>query len=243
MKLGSFFSRGNKVVSISAISDFNKHNRYKWVARKAKETPAGAKVLDAGAGTGLYRHLFSHCDYKSQDFCELADYSYDKIDYVCDINQIPVPDQSFDLILCTEVLEHVSEPIMVIEEFSRIVQRGGKILLSAPLGCGIHQEPHIYYGGFTPFWYQRFLPHFSFEIIEITPNGGFFKHYGQESARFLTYLFPEQRPQMLKILAFPFKVFLAGYFSVFMPIVCNFLDKFDKDRHFTVGYFVEAIKK
>jgi hypothetical protein len=39
------------VVSISAIYDFNKHNRYKGVARKAKETPAGAKVLDAGAGT------------------------------------------------------------------------------------------------------------------------------------------------------------------------------------------------
>jgi len=38
-------------------------------------------------------------------------------------------------------------------------------------------------------------------------------------------------------------VFLAGYFSVFMPIVCNFIDKFDKDRRFTVGYFVEAIKK
>jgi hypothetical protein len=87
------------------------------------------------------------------------------------------------------------------------------------------------------------LPQFSFEIIEITPNGGFFKHYGQESARFLTYLFPEQRPQMLRILAFPFKMFLAGYFSVSMPIVCNFLDRFDKDRRFTVGYFVEAIKK
>ena len=89
LKLGRFFSRGNKVVSISAIYDFNKHNRYKWVARKAKETPAGAKVLDAGAGTGLYRDLFSHCDYKSQDFCELVDYSYDKMDYIFTVSSVP----------------------------------------------------------------------------------------------------------------------------------------------------------
>ena len=231
------------MVSISAIYDFNKHNRYEWVARKAKETPAGAKVLDAGAGTGLYRHLFSHCDYKCQDFCELSDYSYDKMDYICDITQIPVADQSFDLILCTEVLEHVSEPIRVIEEFSRIVRKDGKILLSAPLGCGIHQEPHIYYGGFTPFWYQRFLPQFSFEIVDITSNGGFFKHYGQESMRFMTYLFPDKIPWGFKLLLLPFKVILYCYFGIIIPALCHYLDKFDRDRRFTVGYFVEAIKK
>ena len=48
------------MVSILAIYDFNKHNRYKGVARKAKETPVGAKVLDAGREhdcIGTFSHI------------------------------------------------------------------------------------------------------------------------------------------------------------------------------------------
>ncbi len=230
---------------LDKIFNFNKYNCERWVAKKAREIPAGARVLDAGAGSVPYKDCFLHCDYKTQDFCQYhgSEWSYGKIDYVCDITNIPVPDESFDVVLCTEVFEHVPEPIQVIKEFSRILKAGGKLLLSAPLGCGIHQEPFIYYGGYTPFWYKRFLPMYGFEDVTVTPNGGFFKHYGQESARFLSYLFPEQHSPMRKIMALPLRIVLKGYFRVLMPILCYYLDRFDKDHHFTVGYFVETVKK
>jgi SAM-dependent methyltransferase len=230
---------------IDKIFNFNVYNRNQWVAEKAQEIPAGSRVLDAGAGSTRYRDYFLHCDYKTQDFCQYrgAEWKYGEIDYVCDITKIPVPDESCDVVLCTEVFEHVPEPIEVIKEFSRILKGGGRLLLSAPLGCGIHQEPYIYYGGYTPFWYQRFLPKYGFEDVKVTPNGGFFKHYGQESARFLTYLFPEQQALLKRILALPFKVILTSFFRVLMPILCHFLDRLDKDHHFTVGYFVETVKK
>lgn len=230
---------------IGEIFNFNAYNRGQWIAKKAQEIPAGSRVLDAGAGSTRYRDYFLHCDYKTQDFCQYhgAEWNYGKIDYVCDINKIPVPDESFDVVLCTEVFEHVPEPIEVIKEFSRILKGGGKLLLSAPLGCGIHQEPYIYYGGYTPFWYHRFLPKYGFEDVKVTANGGFFKHYGQESARFLTYLFPEQQVLLKKIMALPLKVILAGFFRGLMPVLCHYLDRLDKDRHFTVGYFVETVKR
>jgi ubiquinone/menaquinone biosynthesis C-methylase UbiE len=230
---------------VKKIFDFNQFNRDMWVEKKAMQVPKGSKVLDAGAGTGRYRRLFSHCDYKAQDFCKEPSTigRYTKMDYVCDVTSIPAPDESFDVILCTEVLEHVPEPIKVIREFSRMLKKGGTLLLTAPLGCGIHQQPFIYYGGFTPYWYMKFLSEYGFEDIRITPNGGFFKHYGQESQRFISYMFPSNSIGRGKLLVLPLKVVPETFFRIFMPILCHVLDRTDKDKCFTVGYFVEAKRK
>lgn len=227
------------------IFNFNQHTRDRWVRKKAKEIPQGSKVLDAGAGRGCYRALFSHCEYKTQDFAKELDTigKYTTLDYTCDIVEIPVADEFFDVVLCTEVLEHVPEPIKAIKEFSRILRSGGRLLLSAPLGCGMHQNPYIFYGGYTPFWYERFLTLHGFENIRVIPNGGFFKHYGQESQRFLSYLFPEKMSLAARTCTFALKVILAGYFRVLMPVLCHYLDGLDSDHHFTVGHFVEATKK
>ncbi len=85
------------------------------------------------------------------------------MDYVSDITDIPVHDESFDVIICTEVLEHVPEPIKTVQEFSRIIRPGGQLFITAPLGCGLHQVPYIFYGGYTPYWYEKFLPEYGFE--------------------------------------------------------------------------------
>jgi len=47
---------------------------------------------------------------------------------------------------------------------------------------------------------------------------------------------------MLRILTLPFKAVFAVYFRVIMPVMCHYLDRLDKDHHFTIGYHVEAIK-
>jgi len=228
-----------------SVFRFNSFNRHQWIIEKAKTIPAGSDVLDAGAGLGPYRELFAHCNYKTQDFCKTpsSEGKYTAMDYVCDITSIPVPDESFDVIVCSEVLEHVPEPIKAIKEFTRILKQGGRLLLTAPLGCGLHQEPYIFYGGYTPFWYQRFLTDFGFENIEILPNCGFFKFYAQESRRFVRYLFPKDMGGTKKILTFPIKLVLTLWFRKFIPVVCHCLQGFDKDKRVTVGYFVEASKK
>jgi len=235
---------------IRKFFDFNPYERGRWVETQATAIPAGSRVLDVGSGSCPYRACFSHCEYKAQDFAVLkpeqisGKSGYGNIDYISDVLSIPVGDKSFDVILCTEVLEHVPEPIRALEEFARIIKPAGKLLLTAPLGSGIHQEPYHYYGGFTPFWYQEFMKKAGFEQVEIDANGGFFKHYGQESIRFFRMTAPWKIGlggvgriawSIIWLILLPIWLFV-------LPVLCRILDPLDRDQGFTVGYHVVAHK-
>ena len=240
--------RSNQISRRKCILAFNQYERDRWVAEQAAMLPAGSRVLDVGAGFCRYRALFAHCEYETHDFCQLqpgqfGQKGYGTIDYVSDILSIPVPAASFDVILCTEVLEHVPEPIRVIDEFVRILQPGGKLLLTAPLGSGLHQEPFHFYGGYTPYWYRKFLKDAGFEKITIEPNGGFFKHYGQESQRFSTMIHPSKLKGLARYLLAPVWLVTLPWFRLIVPFVCHFLDRHDEHKGFTIGYHVTAVRK
>ena len=137
----------------SCIYNFGFVERDIWIKKIATTIPSGKTVLDVGAGTAPYKNLFKHCIYKTHDFAKLnkeqnkAGKNYCQLDYISNIDNIPVEDKSFDVIICTEVLEHVPEPIKAIKEFARIIKPQGMIILSAPLAGFVHQEPYHFYGG------------------------------------------------------------------------------------------------
>lgn len=233
----------SEILPLAEVHDFNQRSRDRWVQAKAWTVPAAARVLDIGAGTCLYRPLFSHCDYKTHDFKEYegaekhgGTSTYGHIDFVSDILAIPAPDQSFDIILCTEVLEHVPEPIKVLKEISRLLRPGGRAFITAPLGSGLHQLPFHFYGGYTPQWYQRFCREAGMEATEITPNGGFFKHLGQECNRAASIY--GQNPKLHG----PESADLIKLLVEILPRLFFDLDDKCFDERFTVGYFVEAVK-
>lgn len=49
-----------------------------------------------------------------------------------------IPDSSYDLAVCTEVLEHTLQPFHAVEELSRVLKPGGLLILSAPFNFRIH---------------------------------------------------------------------------------------------------------
>jgi len=53
-------------------------------------------------------------------------YQYGKLDYVGDIWNIDVADNTFDAVLCTEVFEHIPYPNDTVAELSRLIKPGGK---------------------------------------------------------------------------------------------------------------------
>lgn len=228
------------------IFQFNQAERDRWVADQAAKVPAGSRVLDIGAGACQYRKLFTHCRYETHDFAQLsaealfAGVGYGRIDYVSDITAIPVPDATFDAALCTEVLEHVPDPVAAVNEFARIIKPGGRLLLTAPLGSGIHQAPYHFYGGYTPFWYRKFLSEAGFDDIQIEPNGGFFKFYGQESQRLNTMLHPRRFRGATKLIAAAAWAVTFPFCRVAVPVICHLLDGADEERSYTIGYHVIA---
>ena len=233
----------------SPLFAFNLVNRDRWVAAQAASLPAGARVLDMGAGSCPYRPLFAHCRYQTQDFTGLGDDQlrhggYGQIYYHCDIASVPVADGEFDAILCTEVLEHVAQPIKVVQEMARILKPGGRLILTAPLGSGIHQEPYHYYGGYTPYWYHEFLGAAGFSRITVEANAGSFRFFAQEAIRFVqtTRPFKLGMPLLLELLWLPLWALLAPVLALAIPVICRFLDRFDRQQRFTVGYHVTAIK-
>lgn len=226
---------------------FNLSQRDQWIVDRAREVKPNAKVLDVGAGSAPYRTLFAKCEYLTQDFAQLRSDQlrhggYGAIDYVCDATKIPVVAASFDVVLCTEMLEHVPDPEAVINELARVLRPGGELFLTAPLGSGLHQEPHHYYGGFTPFWYQKFLTEAGFDSIEINANEGFFSYYGQESLRFLQMTRPlgGVLPKLISLIFFPVWLVLFPIVGFGFPLLARIFDRYDTARQFTVGYHVRA---
>lgn len=142
------------------------------VAAFAAATPAGGRVLDAGAGTAPFRPLFAHATYETADFLAV-DKAYDAPDYVCDLTAIPAAEGRFDRVLLTQVLEHLPDPAAALAELHRVTAPGGRILCTCPLSFEEHEQPHDYFR-YTQFALRRLFEGAGWRVVEVSWLEGVF---------------------------------------------------------------------
>src|ERR1035437_1063258 len=98
------------------------------LALQAHATDAKLDLLDFGAGCSPYRSLFPKANYRRADF---AIGTGEGLDFVLNESLlVAAPDNSFDLVLSTQVLEHVEQPENYLKECLRLLRPGGKLVLT-----------------------------------------------------------------------------------------------------------------
>lgn len=196
--MSSFLNRtSTKLFDIQQVGKTNATTRDKWLESTLATIPAGQRILDAGAGQLKYKRFCQHLNYVSQDFAQydgkgdgkgLQTKSWDqtKLDIVSDIIAIPEPDESFDAIMCIEVLEHLPNPILALQELVRLLRPNGYLIVTTPFASLTHFAPYHFQTGFSRYFYEHWCRELGLEIIELKTNGNYFEYVAQEMNRLPT---------------------------------------------------------
>ncbi len=200
---------------------------------------SSGKLLDIGCGRRQYEPLFAgrvSC-YIGMDWPVIAGRA--RPDVIGDALHIPFASESIDIVVATELMEHLPAPGQFLQEVARVLRIGGSVILSTPFMEALHEEPRDYYR-FTPHGLRTLLEEHGFAVEEIVARGGWWAVLGSFVSQALYELAnPEDvhgnRPNgVLAMLAAPFcaLVQLSAYIA----------DRIVKSRRYTLGYLAVATR-
>ena len=103
------------------------------------------KVLDVGCGEMPFRSMLGKdAIYTGIDVAGAQEFGMQTHPDIVAFDGvlIPFPDATFDHIMCTEVLEHVESPHVLVEEMRRVLRIGGTIVVTVPFAARVHHAPY-----------------------------------------------------------------------------------------------------
>lgn len=220
----------------------NRYESYRLLEQAQREVPAGAHVLDAGAGEGQYKPYFNHTRYVGLDLA-VGDnsWNYAKLDVLGDLRHLPFAENSFEAAVCIQTLEHVNEPMRVINEIGRVLKPAGRLYLSAPMSWHQHQKPHDYFR-YTSFGFRYLLEQSGMRVLDMRPMGGYFWFLSFNLQMLHYWLFPKPNTLLKQLLQLTLKLPTQVIFFFLLPLLFFYLDRLDKVKDHTMGWVCVAEK-
>jgi SAM-dependent methyltransferase len=108
------------------------------IASLISEVRGPGRALDVGADKCPYRTLLEERGFEVRTIDVTPDSG---ADFTGTVERTGLEDASFDLVLCTQVLEHCDDPWQGIREIRRILKPGGHAVLSVPHVWFYHPHP------------------------------------------------------------------------------------------------------
>jgi SAM-dependent methyltransferase len=144
---------------------------------------ARGRLIDLGCGDMPFcSFIITQVDtYDSLDLYPRTDH----VTFVGDVQDLSMcTDESYDTVICLEVLEHVKDPFRAVHEMGRILKPDGYLILSVPHLSRLHDEPHDYYR-YTRHGLSYLLEQAGLESKVMEKRGGLFCFLGHQVSTFI----------------------------------------------------------
>ncbi|MCK5027390.1 MAG: class I SAM-dependent methyltransferase [Candidatus Pacebacteria bacterium] len=177
-------------------------------------------VVDIGVGKAPYKKLIKHDVYTGVDIEDRGGVENVLIE---DLNEgLSLPDNIADLIIITEVLEHIKQPQKAVNELYRVLKKGGECVITVPFVWEMHEVPNDFFR-YTYFGIEHLLKEAGFKSYTVTPSSGHWYTMCQ-----------------IALIRLRSKWFIP--IVVCMNLLGIFVHKFEKNGNFPLGFFVVAKK-
>lgn len=127
----------------------------------------GKRVLDVGCGVKPYYPFFA----AASEYVGVDVQDNPSADLTGSVEALPVEDASFDIVLCTQVLEHVDDPALAVRELHRVTAPGGRVLASTHGVMLYHPNPQDLWR-WTHTGLERLFRDNGFEDVTVQPGAG-----------------------------------------------------------------------
>ena len=166
----------NKLHLLDPSNDLSYTYRRKYIDNffyhYVPEIPPNSLVLDLGGQKIIKRGKFNINEFNLHVVC--ANLSVSKgTDVINDAISLPFMEESFDAVICAELLEHVFKPELVLREIYRVLKIEGKLLVTVPFLYRIHADPDDF-GRYTNTFWWLVLNEVGYRDIKIEKQGFYY---------------------------------------------------------------------